>query len=51
VIPRGRIVLRVGAPFHLADLGAEGDDQAVADAIMRRVAELLPPDMRGVSAR
>ena len=50
VIPRGRIVLRVGAPFQLADLGALGDDQAVADAIMRRVAALQPPEMRGVYA-
>jgi len=50
VIPRGRIVLRVGGPFQLADLGALGDDQAVADAIMRRVAALQPPEMRGVYA-
>ena len=48
VIPRGRIVLRVGAPFHLADLAVEGDDQAVTDAIMRRVAALLPAEMRGI---
>jgi 1-acyl-sn-glycerol-3-phosphate acyltransferase len=50
VIPRGRIVLRVGAPFQLADLGVEGDDKALADAIMRRVAALVPPAMRGVYA-
>ena len=47
VIPRGKIILRVGTPFHLADL-SPGDDQAVADAIMRRVAALLPSHMRGV---
>jgi 1-acyl-sn-glycerol-3-phosphate acyltransferase len=50
VLPRGRIVLRVGKPFQLADLGANRDDQAVADGIMRRVAALLPSHMRGVYA-
>jgi 1-acyl-sn-glycerol-3-phosphate acyltransferase len=51
VIPRGRIVVRVGPPFHLADLGTQGDEQAVADGIMRRVATLLPIEMRGVYAQ
>lgn len=40
------IVVRVGEPLTAADLGG-GDDQWVADAIMRRVAGLLPPEMRG----
>jgi 1-acyl-sn-glycerol-3-phosphate acyltransferase len=48
VLPRADIVVRIGPPFQLADLGATGDDQAVADGIMRRVAELLPEPMRGV---
>jgi 1-acyl-sn-glycerol-3-phosphate acyltransferase len=47
VLPRADIVVRVGAPFALTDLGVTGDDQAVADAIMRRVADLLPEPMRG----
>jgi 1-acyl-sn-glycerol-3-phosphate acyltransferase len=43
------ILFRVGAPFRAADLGAKTDDQqAIADAIMRRVAALLPPEQRGV---
>ncbi len=50
VLPRGRIVVRVGEPFGLADLGAVGDDQEVAHAIMRRVASLLPYEMRGAYA-
>ena len=50
VIPRGRIVLRVGDPFRLGDLGVAGDDQALADAIMGRVAALLPSHIRGVYA-
>ena len=48
VIPRGKMLVRVGTPFQLPELGASGDDQAVADAIMGRVAALLPSHMRGV---
>ena len=45
----GHAVLRVGRPFHLADLTAEErrDEQAVTDAVMRRIAALLPSEMRG----
>lgn len=46
---RRDIVIRVGPPFRASDLDAKADDpQAVADAIMRRVAALMPPDQRGV---
>jgi hypothetical protein len=46
---RSNIRVRVGEPFDLADLGlAEGSsEQDIADAIMRRVAGLLPYEMRG----
>jgi len=50
VIPRARILVTVGRPFQVGDLGATADDQALADAIMRRVASLLPSHMRGVYA-
>jgi 1-acyl-sn-glycerol-3-phosphate acyltransferase len=45
----GHAVLRVGRPFHLTDFSAEErrDEQAVTDAVMRRIASLLPPEMRG----
>jgi hypothetical protein len=45
----GQAVLRVGRPFHLSDLTAEErrDEQAMTDAVMRRIASLLPPEMRG----
>jgi hypothetical protein len=45
----GHAVLRVGRPFHLADLAEEErrDEQAVTDAMMRRIASLLPAEMRG----
>ena len=45
----GHAVLRVGRPFRLTDLKAEerSDEQAITDAIMRRIATLLPPEMRG----
>jgi 1-acyl-sn-glycerol-3-phosphate acyltransferase len=45
----GHAVLRVGRPFHVADLTAEerGNEQAVTDAVMRRIASLLPTEMRG----
>lgn len=46
---RGRIVVRVGPAFRARDLDAADarDEQALADAIMRRVAALLPPEQRG----
>lgn len=45
---RTRVLVRVGAPIEPAELAATGtDDQALADAIMRRVAALLPEQMRG----
>jgi 1-acyl-sn-glycerol-3-phosphate acyltransferase len=45
----GHAVLRVGRPFHLVDLTEEErrDEQAVTDAVMRRIASLLPDEMRG----
>jgi 1-acyl-sn-glycerol-3-phosphate acyltransferase len=46
----GHAVLRVGRPFHLRDLTPEErrDEQAVTDAVMRRIASLLPDEMQGV---
>ena len=46
----GHAVLRVGRPFHLTDLSEEErrDEQAVTDAVMRRIASQLPVEMRGV---
>jgi 1-acyl-sn-glycerol-3-phosphate acyltransferase len=45
----GQAVLRVGRPFHLADLSEEErrGEQAVTDAVMTRIASLLPDEMRG----
>jgi hypothetical protein len=39
----------VGRRFRLRELGPDerGDEQAITDAIMRRIAALLPPEMRG----
>lgn len=47
---RSDIAVHVGEPFRLKDLALRQDpsDQEVADAIMRRVAALLPETMRGV---
>ena len=46
---RRDILMRVGAPFRASDLGVSPNDpQGLADAIMRRVAALLPPEQRGV---
>lgn len=46
---RSDIRVRVGEPFRVEDLGlaADASDQETADAIMRRIATLLPPQMRG----
>ncbi len=46
---RRDLTLRFGKPFYAKDLG-EVEPQAVADAIMRKVAELLPAPMHGVYA-
>ena len=45
----GHAVLRVGRPFRLAELTEEErrDEQAVTDAVMRRIASQLPDEMRG----
>ncbi len=46
---RRDILIRVGEPFRAADLVVKADDaQAVTDAIMRRVAALMPEEQRGV---
>ncbi|HVD31423.1 MAG TPA: lysophospholipid acyltransferase family protein [Methylomirabilota bacterium] len=46
---RRDIVIRVGKAFRVADLDVTGDDQqALVDAIMRRIAVLMPPEQRGV---
>ncbi|XXF77121.1 lysophospholipid acyltransferase family protein [Myxococcaceae bacterium GXIMD 01537] len=50
---RAHLTVRFGEPFHIADLKAEtasGEDprQALVDAMMQRVAALLPPEYRGV---
>jgi 1-acyl-sn-glycerol-3-phosphate acyltransferase len=46
---RRDILFRVGPSFRVADLDVKTDDQqALADAIMRRVAVLMPPEQRGV---
>lgn len=46
---RSQIEVIVGKPFHFEELGlaADATDQESADAIMRRVAALLPIEMRG----
>jgi 1-acyl-sn-glycerol-3-phosphate acyltransferase len=45
----GHVVLRVGRPFRFAGLTQDErrDGQAVTDAVMRRIAPLLPDEMRG----
>lgn len=46
---RRDIFFRVGPPFRSVELGVRaGDAQAIADGIMKRVADLLPPECRGV---
>jgi 1-acyl-sn-glycerol-3-phosphate acyltransferase len=51
--PGGRVTVRVGQPFHLADVLPPGTDRKTAkglatDLIMRRIAALLPSAQRGV---
>lgn len=40
--------IRFGRPFRAADLDGDADEQALADAIMRRIAALLTAEQRGV---
>ena len=52
---RPRIGMRVGKPFHLPPLEGRGaarheSRQRNADLVMRRIAELLPPEYHGVYA-
>lgn len=52
---RAHLTVRIGKPFRVEELevAAEPESdarQALADAMMRRVAELLPPEYRGVYA-
>jgi len=51
-IRRTEAVLSFGKPFRVSDLAPEirRDRQATADAIMLRIAAVLPPEMRGVYA-
>lgn len=52
LIRRTEAEVHFGPPFRVSDLPAEErtDHQAVADAIMRRIAAQLPEHMRGVYA-
>jgi 1-acyl-sn-glycerol-3-phosphate acyltransferase len=54
-LERPRIGMRVGRPFHLPPLEGRGEArresrQRNADLVMRRIAELLPPEYHGVYA-
>ena len=51
--PGGRVTVRIGSPFRLADVLPPDLDRRAAktqatDLIMRRIAELLPERQRGV---
>jgi 1-acyl-sn-glycerol-3-phosphate acyltransferase len=53
--PGGRVTVRVGSPFRLADELPAGLDRRAAvpvatDLIMRRIAALVPPGQRGLYA-
>lgn len=54
-VHRAHLTVRFGRPFRVEELApaAEGADdprQAIADAMMRKLAELLPPQYQGVYA-
>lgn len=52
LIGRHRVEISFGPPFRVSELTAEErkDHQAVADAVMRRIAAQLPEPMRGMYA-
>jgi 1-acyl-sn-glycerol-3-phosphate acyltransferase len=49
--PGGRVIVRVGTPFKLSDIVRPSRERpskaAATEVLMRRIAELLPPAMRG----
>jgi 1-acyl-sn-glycerol-3-phosphate acyltransferase len=52
---RPQIGMRIGKPFHLPKIEGRGEErrqsrQRNADLVMRRIAELLPPEYHGVYA-
>ena len=54
-VPRRTITVRIGTPFHVADVVPSGADRRAAKAIataaiMGRIAALLDPRQRGVYA-
>lgn len=53
--PGGRVTARIGEPFVLGDLIPPGTDKRAVKAVattilMRRIADLLPPELRGFYA-
>lgn len=47
---RRDITIRIGRPFRASELSVAREPQEVADEAMRRIAALLPSEMRGVYA-
>lgn len=47
---RRDVTIRFGRLFRATELNGGADEQALADAIMRRIAALLPAEQRGVYA-
>jgi 1-acyl-sn-glycerol-3-phosphate acyltransferase len=47
---RPRLTVTFGRPFHLPPSGGNGNRNDYAEYIMERIAELLPPQYRGVYA-
>ena len=45
---RPRVTMTVGIPIAHEELAASGGPQAATDLIMRRIADLLPPESRGI---
>ena len=47
---RPRLTVTFGRPFHLPPPGGNGNRDKSAEYMMERIAELLPPEYRGVYA-
>jgi 1-acyl-sn-glycerol-3-phosphate acyltransferase len=48
---RPRLTVTFGQPFHLPSAGGNNSRDKCAEYMMERIAELLPPEYRGVYAR
>ena len=51
ILTRPRVTVNIGRPFHLPPVASKPDRKELIKYIMEHIAELLPPEYRGVYAK